>query len=209
MKKGLSAALQFVLGFLLGIAILAGGAAAVGYFIFSRMASPPNKPIFAEELKEKPVATTAKVKPIDPSANPGKSTDKSTNKTSAGNKADDSKNKPKTTDSTPAKANAQPSPSPSTPLTQPDANKNPAPTQSPEPEQAVPKGAYKGKVTWSSGLSLRADPNTSASRVGGVDYNSELIILETSKDGQWQKVRVANGTQEGWVKAGNVKKSAQ
>jgi hypothetical protein len=204
MKKGLLAALQFVLGFLLGIAILAGGAAAVGYFIFSRMASPPNKPIFAEEIKEKPVANTAKVKPIDPAANPSQSTDK----TPADNKTDNSKNKQKTTDSTSTKANTQysPSPSPSTPLTPANASRNSTPT--PSPEQVVPKGAYKGKVTWSSGLSLRSDPNSSAGRVGGVDYNSELIILETSKDGQWQKVRVANGTQEGWVKAGNVKKSA-
>jgi len=206
MKKGLLAALQFVLGFLLGIAILAGGAAAVGYFIFSRMASPPNKPIFAEELKEKPVVNSAKVKPIDPAANPSQTTDK----TPADNKTDNSKNKQKTTDSTSNKAKIQssPSPAPSTPLTPADASKNATQAQSPEPEQAVPKGAYKGTVTWSSGLSLRSDPNSSAGRVGGVDYNSELIILETSKDGQWQKVRVANGTQEGWVKAGNVKKSA-
>jgi hypothetical protein len=76
-------------------------------------------------------------------------------------------------------------------------------------DQTLPQGAYKGRVTWSSGLSLRADPNSSANRVGGVDYNSELIILETSQDGQWQKVRVANGSQEGWIKAGNIKKSAE
>jgi hypothetical protein len=160
--------------------------------------------IFAEELKEKPVTNSAKVKPIEPAANPSQSTDK----TPAGIKVDGDKNKQITTDSTSTKANSQssPSPSPSTPLTPAETNKNATPT--PSPEQAVPKGAYKGKVTWSSGLSLRSEPNSSAGRVGGVDYNSELIILETSKDGLWQKVRVANGTQEGWIKAGNVKRSA-
>jgi len=42
----------------------------------------------------------------------------------------------------------------------------------------------------------------SAASVGGVDYNKELVILETSPDGDWQRVW-SNGV-EGWIKAGNV-----
>ncbi|WP_017294830.1 SH3 domain-containing protein [Geminocystis herdmanii] len=89
--------------------------------------------------------------------------------------------------------------------------------ESPKPEEAkkedspsetekLPAGAYKAKVTWSTGLSLRAEPNTSAERVGGVGYNAEIIILSTSDDKQWQKVRLPNSGEEGWVKSGNVEK---
>lgn len=193
MKQGISAALQFALGFILGIVLLAGGAAAIGYLIFSRMASPPNKPIFAEELKEKPIATENKSKPIAATSPQPEVQNKST--TASGDKSSQASTQPA----------AQPSPSPSAST---DATQNSEQDKT-NKDSALPQGAYKGTVTWSSGLSLRAEPNTSAGRVGGVDYNSELIILETSQDGQWQKVRVANGTQEGWVKAGNIKKSSE
>lgn len=72
--------------------------------------------------------------------------------------------------------------------------------------QKLPAGAYKAKVTWSTGLSLRAEPNTGAQRVGGVGYNAEIIILSTSADKQWQKVRIPSSGEEGWVKSGNVVK---
>lgn len=76
----------------------------------------------------------------------------------------------------------------------------------PSETEKLPAGAYKAKVTWSTGLSLRAEPNTSAERVGGVGYNTEIIILTTSEDNQWQKVRLPNTGEEGWVKSGNVEK---
>lgn len=75
----------------------------------------------------------------------------------------------------------------------------------PETED-LPTGAYKARVTWSTGLSLRSEANTDAERIGGVDYNAELIILSTSNDNQWQKVRIPSSGQEGWVKSGNVEK---
>lgn len=74
-----------------------------------------------------------------------------------------------------------------------------------EPEE-LPPGAYRARVTWSTGLSLRAEPGQEAARIGGVGYNSELIILKTSADGDWQQVRLLGSQQEGWVKAGNVEK---
>ena len=86
----------------------------------------------------------------------------------------------------------------------------PEPAKKEEPPKSetenLPNGAYKAKVTWSTGLSLRAEPSKDAARVGGIDYNTEVIILTTSNDNQWQKVRVPNSGQEGWVKAGNVQK---
>ncbi|OKH19399.1 SH3 domain-containing protein [[Limnothrix rosea] IAM M-220] len=72
-------------------------------------------------------------------------------------------------------------------------------------EDELPEGAFEARVTWSSGLSLRAEPDLNASRIGGVDYNEELLVLEASDDGVWQKVRTQGGA-EAWVKAGNVER---
>lgn len=73
-------------------------------------------------------------------------------------------------------------------------------------KEELPDGAYYAKVTWSTGLSLRAEPTTDAQRVGGVGYNSKLIVLSTTPDGDWQKIRLIDSGQEAWVKAGNVEK---
>lgn len=74
-----------------------------------------------------------------------------------------------------------------------------------KPEK-LPTGAYRAKVTWSTGLSLRAEPDKNAERIGGIGYNSEIIILNTSEDDNWQRVRLPGSGQEGWIKAGNVEK---
>ncbi len=75
-----------------------------------------------------------------------------------------------------------------------------------EEQENLPDGAYRAKVTWSTGLSLRSQPAQDAERIGGVEYNTELIILQTSADGGWQQVRLPGSQREGWVKAGNVAK---
>jgi hypothetical protein len=91
-------------------------------------------------------------------------------------------------------------------------NKNTQPTPKPsatptsETETKLPEGAYKATVTWSEGLSVRSNPSIDSERVGGVAYNLELIVLETSSDGKWQKIRTASGNVEGWIKAGNTQK---
>jgi len=75
-----------------------------------------------------------------------------------------------------------------------------------EETENLPEGAYRGKVIWSTGLSLRAEPGIDSERIGGVGYNWEIIILGTSDDGDWQKIRIPSSGQEGWVKAGNIEK---
>ena len=152
---------QFILGFLLGVVLLAAGGAGLGFIFFSRLAAPPPKPIFSEE---KPVGS--------PDGKPEKTATK-------------------TSETEPAVEQPKPSPSPA---------------EKPEPKEELPPGSYKARVNWSTGLSLRAEPSKEAERIGGVEYNREIIILEKSRDGQWEKVRVAGSTQEGWVKAGNVEK---
>ncbi|EAZ89909.1 SH3 domain-containing protein [Crocosphaera chwakensis] len=78
-----------------------------------------------------------------------------------------------------------------------------------EETEDLPDGAYKAKVTWSTGLSVRSQPDLNAERIGGVEYDSEVIILQTTADGDWQQVRLPDSQQEGWVKAGNVEKVEQ
>jgi len=75
----------------------------------------------------------------------------------------------------------------------------PTPTPKPSPTPSRPSGK-EARVTWSEGLVVRSAPDGDPS--GGVDYNAKVVILETSADGNWQKIWFDG--QEGWVKAGNV-----
>jgi hypothetical protein len=111
----------------------------------------------------------------------------------------------KASDKSAAKPEVSPSPKAATESPSPEVS--PSPSPSPEAKEDLPKGAYKAKVTWSGGLSLRSNPSKDSERVSGVDYDQELIILETSADGVWAKVRSVDGGQEGWVKVGNFKKT--
>lgn len=87
-----------------------------------------------------------------------------------------------------------------------DKTNNTMETEKPNPVESekLPEGAYLARVIWKEGLKLRAEPSKDAERVGGVEYNWELIIL--SENGEWQKVRIPSSGQEGWIKAGNVEK---
>ncbi len=85
----------------------------------------------------------------------------------------------------------------------------PTPTESPKAtpsSKPLPSGAYQGRVSWAEGLSLRSQPNQEAERIGGVGFNQKIIVLEESEDKGWQKIRLADSEQEGWVKAGNTEK---
>ena len=83
----------------------------------------------------------------------------------------------------------------------------PTPTPSKSPIQELPPGAYKARVTWPEGLSMRDAPTLNSTRIGGVAANQEVFVLKQSGDGRWQQVRVVEGNQEGWIKAGNTAKS--
>ncbi len=98
--------------------------------------------------------------------------------------------------------------SPIDPTPNPTATESPeqaveTPTPSPSPTDS-PTDGEPGKISWPDGVILRDGPNADAGRVGGIEYNQPVVVLETSPDGQWQRVRVAGSDQEGWVKAGNV-----
>ncbi|MDJ0531138.1 MAG: SH3 domain-containing protein [Xenococcaceae cyanobacterium MO_207.B15] len=85
----------------------------------------------------------------------------------------------------------------------------PEPEPEPEPiEPAIPENAYFAVVTWPQGLSLRAEPTINSARIGGIAYNTKILILEESSDKKWQRVRLLGNQQEGWVKGGNTKKAS-
>lgn len=89
------------------------------------------------------------------------------------------------------------------PTTRPSAKPTPSKTGSNAPLEPL---AYKARVTWSQGLSMRSQPNQDAERIGGLDYNQKIVVLEQSADKNWQRVRVENSEQEGWIKAGNTER---
>jgi hypothetical protein len=78
---------------------------------------------------------------------------------------------------------------------------------SPAPVEAAPEPAegYAAKVTQPIGLLLRAEPSADSNEIDGVAFEEEVTVLETSADGGWQKIKLANGS-EGWVKGGNTEK---
>lgn len=87
----------------------------------------------------------------------------------------------------------------------------PEPKSEPKPEPAepeLPPNAYKAKVTWPQGLSLRSEPGVDAERIGGIGYDAEIIVLEESADNNWQRVLLPWSEQEGWVKNGNTERVA-
>ncbi len=80
----------------------------------------------------------------------------------------------------------------------------PAEQQAEAPEAPVEESeGYAARVTQPIGLILRQDPSQDAKHIGGIEYESELVVLEESDDGNWQKVKLSND-QVGWVKAGNI-----
>jgi hypothetical protein len=108
-----------------------------------------------------------------------------------------------------------------TPPTRPTFANDPSPTSAAKPSAAVspspaaPPAAspaaspvaegYAARVIQPIGLILRQDPSADAARVGGIEFNQEITILEDAPDGAWQRVRLANGS-EGWVKGGNTER---
>lgn len=144
---------KFVIGFIIGIFLLAAGGAATAYYFWTKLSTVPPKPIFAEE-RPKPAQITKK-------ASSSKASKLKASKAS-----------------TPAKS----------------------------PEKILPPGAYKARVTWPEGLSLRDSPSLDSNRIGGVAANQEVFVLKESDDQKWQQIRLTDGDQEGWIKAGNTEK---
>ena len=79
----------------------------------------------------------------------------------------------------------------------PQASASPSPTAAPNP-----KVGYQARVKLSEGLNLRDKPSRDGGRVGGLDYNDRVVVLEETPDKEWQKIRSEGGNLEGWIKSG-------
>ncbi len=65
---------------------------------------------------------------------------------------------------------------------------------------------YRARVTWPQGLVLRAGPTTQSARLGGIAYNSLIVVLKEDVSVGWQKIREVQTGREGWIKSGNIEK---
>jgi Bacterial SH3 domain len=95
----------------------------------------------------------------------------------------------------------------STPSAKPPAAPAPSAAASPavSPTTAPLTDGYIARITQPIGLILRQDPSADAARIGGIEFNQEVTVLEDAAGGAWQRVRLSNGA-EGWVKGGNTEK---
>lgn len=166
--KRLSATVQFILGFVLGVSLIAGISGAALFAYYKKMSILPKKPVFPRttvpQTASNPKEPSTTIEPLE---------------------------------STTVEAEVE---EPQAALEEPEPQ--------PAAESELPPDAYRAVVTWPQGLSLRAEPSTNADKVGGIEANTDIIILEDSADGNWQKVRLPLSNQEGWVKGGNTERTS-
>lgn len=92
------------------------------------------------------------------------------------------------------------------------ASKSASKAQSPQTasnataEPELEPGAYQARVVQPIGLILRDGPGRDSNQIGGIEYNSRVVVIEESPDKEWQRVRLENSDRSGWVKAGNTER---
>ncbi len=105
-------------------------------------------------------------------------------------------------------ATAKPKPKAGVVATTPSPSPEGIDLEDPDKIKPLDPDAYDAKVIWKDGLSLKQDPNPSSEKVGGVEFNAKVAIVETSDDKQWVKIQLAKDNLQGWVRAGNIDKAA-
>lgn len=135
--------IKFLIGFILALAILAGGSVAAALYFVTRLTELPPRPVFDNE---QPIAKSSSAQSSSKKQNPQ------------------------------------------------------------ENSNSLPPGSYRARVVWPDGLILRDRPSYDANSIGGIEYNKNVILLETTSDKEWEKVRLEDSNQEGWVKGGNTEK---
>ena len=78
-------------------------------------------------------------------------------------------------------------------------------SDTPSPKPLEP-GTYRALITQPIGLILRDSASRDANRIGGVGYKEKVVVLEDSPDKEWQRIRLEDGSRDGWVKGGNTEK---
>lgn len=181
------------LGCLLAIA-LAGVGSYFGYrYVYTQVTALPPRPVFEEELPKQAES--------QPAATEGSGAEPAASQEATPPSESQTQKQPEVVE-TPSESASSTSSQPAPTAPQP----TPEEKAQPEDTQSLEAGAFEARVTWPEGLALRGNPSYSASRVGGIDHNGEVIVLEESADGVWQRVRIVSTGKEGWVKAGNVER---
>jgi hypothetical protein len=104
-------------------------------------------------------------------------------------------------------ANDKPSPQPQpTAIATKPQPPQPKPTPNATPAPKPSAAGYPARITLSEGLNVRSNPDKDADRVGGVDYDEEIMVLEETPDKEWQRVRVKTSNVEGWIKSGHTER---
>lgn len=106
---------------------------------------------------------------------------------------------PSAPSSTPAAA--APSPSVAPPEAAPPSETPTPPSPTPSPEDAE---AYTARVIQPIGLILREEPSSESRQIAGLEYNTEIQVIEENEDGSWLRVQLPSSGVEGWIKAGNT-----
>ena len=87
---------------------------------------------------------------------------------------------------------------------QPEAESAPVAALPTAPVEEIPPDSYAAVVVQPIGLVMRSGPGAENPQLGGVDYQEQVLVLQTDDSGNWMKIRVRDTGQEGWVKAGNT-----
>lgn len=172
---------KFLIGFAIAIGLMVGAGVAAALYFVTKLTTLPPKPVFANDTAA--VKAQAQAQGNQPKSEPTPAPSKAPAATPV--PAPTATNVASTTESIPSPA--------------------PTPSASPSP-QTLEAGAYKARVTWSRGLSVRSNPTLESDRIGGVAYKQDIVVLSESDDKRWLKIRTEDGETEGWVKAGNLER---
>ena len=176
--------LSLVLGWAIAGILLLSGAAIMARYIVAQIATLPDKPTYARDDLN-PNTAIAQAPP-------------------------DSRTLPVRTAPSPApqpptspKASPVPQPATGRPVTQlavqTSSSQGDRPSPNAGPVPVLPEGAYQARVTYPRGLVVRSIPSRRGDRLTGVYKQQTIVVLKNSEDGQWQRVRVLETGQEGWV----------
>lgn len=164
----MAGALKVLTGFILAIAIIAGGGYFAAQYLIAKFTELPPRPTFPNDNSS-------------PSPPPTQA-------------------KPRATATSPAPVTTSPEDK-SIPAPSPSESPEAAPSPSTSPSATATQ--YQARVVLNDGLNVRESPD--GERIGGVDYNQSVTVLETSPDQGWIKIKTEAGL-EGWIKAGYTEK---
>jgi len=181
--------IKFVTGILLALALLFLGGAAAARYLITRLTTPPPKPVFVEEQTTPDAdAETAS----EPTAEEG---GEATANSEEGEETEPLVfNEPDLVDPPAEEGEAE--------VEQENAASETAEDEEDQETESQPNA----RITQPIGMVLRQGPSQDTTRIGGLYYNDEIIVIGESADGQWQNVRLPGSGVEGWIKSGNTER---